>query len=295
MFVVSKSSPFNKAIHPNVQIPKTKYHTKSNATTPSFKHLPVQKSPQIKFSPLKWGKFGKYNFTTTTTTPFGGLIEETGTTTKKFQDKLICPHKQIISFGPTNDMAPHFNNDTFVAPNAVIVGNVQLMSNSSIWYGCILRGDTCKIDVGQYTNIQDETIITEALNPLGPDHDGSTIIGHYVTIGHKCILRACTIEDQCLVGMGSVLEEGSYMEHLSILGAGSVLAKGARIASGELWLGNPAKFYRKVTAEEIESIYFGARDYWELIAKKHVTEFFLPSTLHREVSKMGIPIGWKDM
>ncbi len=79
-------------------------------------------------------------------------------------------------------------------------------------------------------------MITEALNPLGPDHDGSTIIGHYVTVGHKCLLRACTIEDECLVGMGSVLEEGSYMEHKSMLGAGSVLMKGARVASGEVGL-----------------------------------------------------------
>jgi len=100
------------------------------------------------------------------------------------------------------------------------------------------------VRIGAFTNIQDETVITEAAEPLGVDHDGSTIVGNYVTVGaynllqnneltfatgHRCVLRGCTVENLCIVGMGSVLNEGSYMERESILGAGSVLMANARV------------------------------------------------------------------
>ena len=88
--------------------------------------------------------------------------------------------------------------------------------------------------IGFCSNVQDGTIIEEAPTELGYDHDGSTIIGHYVTIGHDCVLRACTVENTCLVGMGSVLCEGSYMEHGSILGARSVLRPFQRIPSHQV-------------------------------------------------------------
>lgn len=106
----------------------------------------------------------------------------------------------------------------------------------TFWNNFHYLADVNAIRIGAYTNIQDDTIVREAEGPLNEDHDGSTIIGHYVTIGHKCVLRGCTIEDECLVGMGSVIEEGAYMEYQSMLGGGSVLTKNTRIPSGEVIL-----------------------------------------------------------
>jgi carbonic anhydrase/acetyltransferase-like protein (isoleucine patch superfamily) len=104
--------------------------------------------------------------------------------------------------------------------------------------------------VFSFVSKKDGTIVTEALGPLDDVHDGSCIIGHYVTVGHNCVLRATTIEPECLVGMGSTLDEGSYMEKQSILGAGSYLGPGQKVLSGELWAGNPAKKIRDITEEE---------------------------------------------
>jgi carbonic anhydrase/acetyltransferase-like protein (isoleucine patch superfamily) len=143
-------------------------------------------------------------------------------------------------------MKPEVIPNVFVAPSASVAGNVELWDNSSIWYACSIKGliflpeniqvlgDNKLIRIGAYTNIQDGTVVAEAFESLNEDHDGSTIIGHYVTVGHGCSLTACTIEDECLVGMGSVLQEGSYMEKHSMLGSKSVLPKGARIPSGQV-------------------------------------------------------------
>lgn len=118
-------------------------------------------------------------------------------------------------------------------------------------------GDNRLVRIGAYTNVQDRTVIDESFVPLGPDHDGSTIIGHYVTIGivaspswnravffsdaiflsagHGCLLRACTIEDECHIGMGSILLDGSYLEKGSMLGARTVVPPHTRIPSGQVF------------------------------------------------------------
>jgi carbonic anhydrase/acetyltransferase-like protein (isoleucine patch superfamily) len=128
----------------------------------------------------------------------------------------------------------------------------------------VIKGDVRLVRIGALTNVQDKTIIQEATAPLDGDHDGSTIIGHYVTIGHKCVLRACTIENKVIVGMGSVIEEGAYIESNSIIGAGSVVAAGTRVPAFELWMGRPAKFVRSLTEDEIHSITISAVNYRNL-------------------------------
>jgi gamma-carbonic anhydrase len=149
------------------------------------------------------------------------------------------------------------------------------------------------IRIGSWTNIQDRTVITEAFQPLHEDHDGSTIVGHWVTVGHGCQLRACTIEDECIVGMNSILSEGSYMEKNTILGAGSVLMPGVRVPSGELWAGNPARFIRKLTSAEIEAIVESAENYYR-VSLEHSEEYFLPvGTAYQEAEKRGIPVGFQ--
>lgn len=160
-----------------------------------------------------------------------------------------------------------------------------------------IRADTKLIRIGDSTNIQDNTTITEALGPLHSDHDGSTIVGHNVTVGHDCHLSACTIEDNCYIGMGSVLAPDSYMEEGSMLGANSVLPSGARVPSGELWAGNPARKIRHLTGEEQTAILDGAARYWK-IANEHIDEFYLPiGTNYIEAEKIDPDIGyrvWED-
>merc|ERR1711974_473432 len=126
---------------------------------------------------------------------------------------------------------------------------------------------------GANSNVQDRTVITESIKPLSSDHDGSTIVGHFVTIGHSCFLRACTIEDECLVGMKSILCEGSYMERFSILGAGSVLMPHQRVPTGELWLGNPAKYVRDLNEAEKHFIRYLAMKY-VLHGEEHNEELY---------------------
>eukprot|EP01112_Ceratiomyxa_fruticulosa_P003180 TRINITY_DN1354_c1_g1_i1.p1 TRINITY_DN1354_c1_g1~~TRINITY_DN1354_c1_g1_i1.p1 ORF type:complete len:273 (-),score=49.10 TRINITY_DN1354_c1_g1_i1:83-901(-) len=219
----------------------------------------------------------------------------------KYND-LWNKHRQIIPFKNSNSIATPFitgltfktENNTFVAPCATISGAVELWTNSSIWYGVTIHADVNLVRIGAWSNIQDGTMITEAEKPLSFEHDGSTIIGHYVTVGHGCILRACTIEDECLVGMGSILEEGSYMEKQSILGAGSVLRAGQRVPHGEVWVGSPARFLRKITHEEEENFIKQAEAYYR-ISEKHKEEFFLPGTEYQEAEKLGYEIGFQKL
>lgn len=163
----------------------------------------------------------------------------------------------------------------------------------TIRYGCIIKGDVRLVRIGALSNVQDKTIIQEATAPLDGDHDGSTIIGHYVTIGHKCILRACTIENKVIVGMGTVIEEGAYIESNSIIGAGSVVAAGTRVPAFELWMGRPAKFVRSLTEDEIHSITISAVNYRNL-ARQHRDSFLASGgsqTAHWQLEAAGHKIG----
>jgi len=183
---------------------------------------------------------------------------------------------------------------SFIAPSATLAGNVEVWDYSSVWYGCVIKADVNLVRIGAFSNIQDNTTIYEALGPLSEVHDGSTVVGHHVTVGHSCHLSACTIEDECLVGMGSILQEGSYMETQSMLGAGSVLARGARVPTGELWLGNPAKFVRKLTDAELHSFKEHARKYSQL-AYTHKQQFLPHGTQYIEAEKLGLKVGWQGM
>jgi len=188
-----------------------------------------------------------------------GFVEKPGTTQKKLTD-TFCGHRTLVNID-YSFFSPKISPKAFIAPSATLAGNVVVYDHSSIWYNCILKADVHLIRIGANTNIQDGTVIHEAFDTLSEDHDGTTIIGHFVTIGHNCILSACTVESFCLVGMGSVLQPGAYMEKYSMLGAGSVLKSWTRVPSGELWVGNPAKFKRKLTEEEMEDFRRGAEGY----------------------------------
>jgi len=198
-------------------------------------------------------------------------------------------HKQVVQL---EGKFPLIAIDTFIAPDATIIGNVEIMNKASVWYNCVINAKRL-VRIGAYTNIQDNTIITEALDELTVDHDGSTIIGHNVVVGHGCLLKGCTVESYCSVGMGSVLNEGSYMETESILASGSVLLPNARVRRHELWAGNPAKRLRQINEDELEGFRKSALKYWET-AQEHEFEFHLPHNFaYVHAEQLGIKVGYQ--
>lgn len=136
--------------------------------------------------------------------------------------------------GKTPEIAP----DTFIAHNAVLIGDVVIGAGSSIWYGCVLRGDLNELRVGRDTNIQDGTVVHVDSKTYG------TYIGDRVTIGHMALIHACTLEDECMVGMRATVMDGAVVEKGAIVAAGALVAPGKRVGAGELWAGVPARRLR---------------------------------------------------
>ena len=151
-----------------------------------------------------------------------------------------------------NGIKPQFGKDCFVAENAVIIGDVKMGNNCSIWYNAVLRGDVHYIKMGNKVNVQDGAVIhcTYQKSP--------TIIGNNVSIAHNAIVHGCTIHDNVLVGMGSIIMDDCVIESNSIIAAGAVITKGTRVESGSVFAGVPAKKVKDVSEElisgEIERI-----------------------------------------
>jgi carbonic anhydrase/acetyltransferase-like protein (isoleucine patch superfamily) len=159
---------------------------------------------------------------------------------------IIKPYKGIY---------PKVDQTVFVAENAVIIGDVEIGKDSSIWYNVVIRGDVNYIRIGERTNIQDGTIIHV-------DHKRyPTVIGNNVTVGHKVMLHACTIEDYCLIGMSATVMDGVIVGKYSIVAAGALVTPGKVIEPYSLWAGVPAKFVRKLTEEEISWLEKSAENY----------------------------------
>ena len=150
---------------------------------------------------------------------------------------------------------PKVGQNVLICDGAKIIGEVEIAENASIWYNCVLRGDVNYIKIGKNTNVQDLTTIHVWHRESGKEDSGyPAIIGDNVTIGHNCIIHACTIEDNCLIGMGSIVMDGARIGTNSIVGAGAVVTKGKTFPPNSLILGNPAKFIRELKQEEIEEI-----------------------------------------
>jgi carbonic anhydrase/acetyltransferase-like protein (isoleucine patch superfamily) len=139
---------------------------------------------------------------------------------------------------------PRIAADAFVAPTAAVIGNVEIGAGSSVWFHCVLRGDTAPIRVGQRSNIQDGSIVHVTGSDL------PTEIGDDVTIGHAAIVHACTLHDRAFVAMGATVLDGAVIEVGGVLAAGAVLTPGKRIGRNELWQGTPARLARVLDAEE---------------------------------------------
>jgi carbonic anhydrase/acetyltransferase-like protein (isoleucine patch superfamily) len=131
------------------------------------------------------------------------------------------------------------DSTAFIAHGAIVLGDVQIGRNSSVWYNSVLRGDTDRITVGADTNIQD-------LSMIHADLGVPCVVGDRVTVGHRVILHGCVVEDDCLIGMGAVLLNGSRIGTGSVIGAGALVLENADVPPGSLVLGFPAKVVRQV-------------------------------------------------
>lgn len=143
------------------------------------------------------------------------------------------------------DHSPEIHPSCFLASNATIIGNVELAENANVWYGCVLRGDINKIQVGKNTNIQD-------LSMLHVIEDNPCIVGDNVTIGHSAVIHACTIGNGSLIGMQACVLDFAEIGENCVVAAGSLVPPGKKYPAGSLIMGNPAKVVRQLTEQEIE-------------------------------------------
>ena len=127
----------------------------------------------------------------------------------------------------------------FIAPNATVLGNVTLGADASIWYGCVVRGDSEAIEIGEETNIQDLTV-------MHADPGSPCRIGRRVAVGHRAILHACVVEDLCLIGMGSIILNNARIGTGSVVAAGAVVPEGMIVPPGSVVMGVPARVVRSV-------------------------------------------------
>ena len=142
---------------------------------------------------------------------------------------------------------PTIHASAFVAPNATVVGAVEVGEECSVWFGAVLRGDINRIAVGARTNIQDGAVIHVA------DAYGAQI-GELVTVGHNAIVHACAVDDEVLIGMGAIVMDGAEIGSRSIIGAGALVTGGTKIPPGSMVLGSPAKVVRALSLDEQRAI-----------------------------------------
>lgn len=169
-----------------------------------------------------------------------------------------------MNIRPYLDAHPHLGANVYVDPAALVIGDVELGDDASLWPFAVARGDVHYIRIGARTNVQDGAV-------LHVTHDGDftpggfpLIIGDDVTIGHGAIVHACTVKDACLIGMNATVLDGAIVNRHSLIAAGAVVTPGKVVGEGELWVGNPARRMRMLSDEEIERLYYSARHYVKL-------------------------------
>ncbi|MCH8208188.1 MAG: gamma carbonic anhydrase family protein [Nitrospinae bacterium] len=156
---------------------------------------------------------------------------------------------------PYQETSPRIHPSVFIAPGTMIIGDVTIGEESSVWFNCVLRGDLDRIEVGTRTNIQDGCVLHVARRTL------PLIIGDEVTVGHNVTLHACTIGSRCLIGMGAIIMDDAKVGDESIVAAGSLVISGTVIPPGSMVMGAPAKVKRPLTDEEKRSIRESANHY----------------------------------
>jgi carbonic anhydrase/acetyltransferase-like protein (isoleucine patch superfamily) len=181
----------------------------------------------------------------------------------KFILKISCAQPKTLKKpmipAPSHLLQSPFVHPTaWVAPTAAVLGNVTLAENVSVFYSAVIRGDINEIRIGPGSNIQDGCVLH-----LSRQH--GCYVGSYVTVGHKAVLHACTIGDECLIGMGAIILDGAEIGARSIIGAGSLVTSNKKIPPGSLVMGSPAKVVRQLSDEEQAGIKAWADSYVGLL------------------------------
>lgn len=152
---------------------------------------------------------------------------------------------------------PKIAASAYVDPSAQVIGNVEIGERSSVWPNVTIRGDTNSIRIGEETNIQDNSCLHCDPGPFRLD------IGNHVTVGHQSVLHGCTIEDDCLIGIGAIILNGARIRKASVIAAGAVVPEGADIPEASMVMGVPGKVKRQISDEERERFGHNAQHYVE--------------------------------
>jgi len=164
--------------------------------------------------------------------------------------------------------SPIIGKNVFIAPTAVIIGNVEIKDNASVWYGTVVRGDMERITIGESTNIQDNCTIHT-------DYDKPTVIGNHVTVGHNAVVHGCIVEDYCLIGINAVVLGGAQIRTGTVVAAGSVVKHGQVVGPYHLVAGTPCELKKVLPETTVEKRKETAEHYMELVRE------------HRAIKKAG--------
>lgn len=165
---------------------------------------------------------------------------------------------------PHHGIHPDLHASAYIHPSAQIIGEVTLGENGSVWCGAVIRGDVNSIAIGAGSNIQDLSVLHVSHKSADDPHGAPLLIGARVTVGHSVILHGCTIGDECLIGMGSIIMDKAVLEPRVLLGAGSLVPERKTLQSGYLYIGRPAKQLRRLTEEELAYFNYSATHYMAL-------------------------------
>jgi gamma-carbonic anhydrase len=162
---------------------------------------------------------------------------------------------------PLGDRVPEIHPTAFVADSAVVIGDVALGPDASLWFHAVVRGDVERVRIGARSNVQDNATV-HVTRDRWP-----TLVGEGVTVGHAAVLHGCTVGDRCLIGIGAIVLDGAVIGEECLVGAGALVTPGTRIAPRSLVLGSPARRVRDLSADEVARLHASAASYLEHVRR----------------------------
>ena len=178
-------------------------------------------------------------------------------------------------------ISPKIDSSAFIAEGAVVIGEVSIGKEASIWYNCVVRGDVNFISIGDRTNIQDLSMLHVTHKKNAQDPGAPLVIGSDVTVGHSVTLHGCTIEDGAFIGMQAMIMDKAVVGKGAVVGDRALVTEGTIIAPGTLWVGAPAKYKRDLTPDEVAWLGRSAGNYVRY-SREYLDEAYDPTWLTEE-------------